>query len=212
MAMKLSVNEFLSLDGVMQGPGGPDEDRSGGFDRGGWVIPLFDADTGEIVDSWFERGTAILLGRTTYDLMSGYWSQVTDPDNEVAAALNGRPKYVASTTLTDPQWQNTTVLGDDALSAVADLKKQPGGELQVHGSCGLARQLHRAGLVDVYRLITFPVSVGQGKRLFEPGDPAYGYNVVASRTTSTGAMYAELQPKDYAVAAVAVEDGREVEA
>jgi dihydrofolate reductase len=212
MAMKLSVNEFLSLDGVMQGPGGPDEDRSGGFDRGGWVIPLFDADTGEIVDSWFERGTAILLGRTTYDLMSGYWSQVTDPDNEVAAALNGRPKYVASTTLTDPQWQNTTVLGDDALSAVADLKKQPGGELQVHGSCGLARQLHRAGLVDVYRLITFPVSVGQGKRLFEPGDPAYGYDVVASRTTSTGAMYAELEPKDYAVAAVAVEDGREVEA
>jgi dihydrofolate reductase len=209
--MKLSVNEFLSLDGVMQGPGGPDEDRSGGFERGGWVIPLFDQDTGEIVNSWFERGSAILLGRTTYDLMSGYWSQVTDPDNEVAAALNGRPKYVASTTLTDPQWQNTTVLADDALSAVAELKKQPGGELQVHGSCGLARQLHRAGLVDVYRLITFPVSVGEGKRLFEPGDPAYGFDVVASRTTSTGAMYVELEPKDYTVASVAVEGGREVE-
>ena len=111
--MKLSVNEFLSLDGVMQGPGGPDEDRSGGFDRGGWAIPLFDQDTGEIVTSWFDRGSAILLGRTTYDMMSAYWSQVTDPDNGVAAALNGRQKYVASTTLTDPAWNNTTVLSSN---------------------------------------------------------------------------------------------------
>ena len=210
--MKLSVNEFLSLDGVMQGPGGPDEDRSGGFDRGGWAIPLFDQETGEIVTSWFDRGSAILLGRTTYDMMSAYWSQVTDPDNGVAAALNGRQKYVASTTLTDPAWNNTTVLSSNVLHAVAELKQQPGGELQVHGSCGLARQLHRAGLVDVYRLITFPVSVGQGKRLFEPGDPAYGYDAVTSRATSSGATYVELEPKEYAVASVAVEDGREVEA
>jgi dihydrofolate reductase len=209
--MKLSVNEFLSLDGVMQGPGGPDEDRSGGFERGGWVIPLFDEQTGEIVSSWFDRGSAILLGRTTYDLMSGYWSQVTDPENEVAMALNERPKYVASRTLSEPTWHNTTVLSDDAVSAVAALKKQPGRELQVHGSCGLARQLHRAGLVDVYRLITFPVCVGQGKRLFEPDDPSYGFDVVTSRTTSTGAMYVELEPKPYAVASVAVENGREVE-
>jgi dihydrofolate reductase len=210
--MKLSVNEFLSLDGVMQGPGGPDEDRSGGFDRGGWAIPLFDQDTGDIVTSWFDRGSAILLGRTTYDMMSAYWSRVTDPDNGVAAALNGRPKYVASTTLTDPAWNNTTVLSSNVLQGVAELKQQPGGELQVHGSCGLARQLHRAGLVDVYRLITFPVSVGQGKRLFEPGDPAYGYRAISSRATGSGATYVELEPTEYAVASVAVEDGREVEA
>src|SRR5579872_6443147 len=131
--MKLTVHEFLTLDGVMQGPGGAAEDTTGGFSRGGWLIPYADEDFGVIVSSWFSQAEAILLGRTTYTLMHGYWSQVTDQDNVVAAALNGRPKYVASATLRDPEWQHTTVLSGDITDQVRRLKERPGGELQVHG-------------------------------------------------------------------------------
>jgi len=195
--MKLTVHEFLTLDGVMQGPGGAAEDTTGGFSRGGWLIPYADEDFGVIVSSWFSQAEAILLGRTTYTLMHGYWSQVTDQDNVVAAALNGRPKYVASATLRDPEWQHTTVLSGDITDQVRRLKERPGGELQVHGSAGLASALHQAGLIDEYRLLTAPVTVGKGKRLFRDEAPATGYTVAESRTTGRGASYCVLRPAPF---------------
>lgn len=195
--MKLSVHTFLTIDGVMQGPGGADEDTTGGFSRGGWLVPFADEDFGTIVSSWFSQAEAILLGRSTYTMMHRYWSQVTDQDNIVAAKLNGQPKYVASTTLRDPEWQHTTVLSGDVIGQVRQLKQQPGGELQVHGSCGLAHALHQAGLIDEYRLLVVPVTVGRGKRLFPDEAPATGYDLVQSSTTSRGAVYSVLHPAPF---------------
>ncbi|MFL6064164.1 MAG: dihydrofolate reductase family protein [Friedmanniella sp.] len=208
--MRLSVNAFLTVDGVMQGPGGVDEDPSGGFDRGGWLVPYIDEDFGAIVDSWFAKADAILLGRTTYDMMHPYWRSVTDPDNLVATKLNGLPKYVASTTLTTPVWEHTTVISEAVVETVARLKDSGGGELQVHGSCGLARTLQEAGLVDEYRLLVFPVLVGAGKRLFSEAAAPSGLNLIESRVTSTGATYSALAPAPFAVGRVGVEDGHEV--
>ena len=207
--MELTVHEFLTTDGVMQGPGGADEDTSGGFTHGGWIVPFADEDFGAIVTGWFGRAEAILLGRTTYSMMYPYWSQVTDPDNLVAAKLNGLPKYVAPSTLRDPAWHNTAELSGDVIAQVKQLKQRPGGELQVHGSCGLARSLHRAGLVDEYRLLVAPVTVGAGKRLFTEDAPAMGYILADSRTTSRGAVYSALRPAQFEVGTVGVVEGRE---
>jgi dihydrofolate reductase len=207
--MKLTVHTFLTLDGVMQGPGAVDEDTTGGFDRGGWLVPYADQDMGEIVDSWFAKAEAILFGRNTYTMMHAYWTQVTDPDNVVAVALNGLPKFVASSTLHDPEWRGTTVLTGDAIKEVGRLKERPGGELQVHGSCELARSLHEAGLVDEYRLLVFPVCVGAGKRLFTGSAPATGFTLVASRTTSTGAVHSALTPIPFTVGGIEVVDGKD---
>jgi dihydrofolate reductase len=195
--MRLTIHAFLTLDGVMQGAGGVDEDTSGGFERGGWLVPFVDEGFAEIVGGWFERTDAVLLGRTTYDRMYPYWSQVDDPGNPAAVKLNGRPKYVASRTLTDPEWRHTTVLEGDVLERVRELRERPGGELQVHGSCLLARDLHAAGLVDEYRLLVFPVTVGQGKRLFVDGMPPSGFSVTGSRTTPAGATYVALTPAPF---------------
>ncbi len=208
--MQLTVHTFLTLDGVMQGPAGFEEDRSGGFTRGGWLVPHVDQDFGEIVGSWFPRGDAILLGRNTFLAMRGYWTQVTDPDNPAAVALNGLPKYLVSSTVTDPAWGDTTVLSGDPLDEVRRLKERPGGELQVHGSWQLASALHAAGLVDEYRLLTFPVTVGAGKRLFTDDAPASGFRLIESRTTSTGVTYANLAPAEFTTGEVAVEEGKEV--
>ena len=204
--MRLSVNVFLTTDGVMQGPGGVDEDPSGGFDRGGWLVPYLDEDFGSIVDGWFARADAILLGRTTYDMMHPYWRQVTDPDNLVATKLNGLPKYVVSTTLTDPVWEHTTVISDDVVDAVARIKDTGDGELQVHGSCGLAKTLQEAGLIDEYRLLVFPVLVGAGKRLFSDVAAASGLTLVRSSVTGAGCVYSEFTPAPFSVGSVGVEE------
>ncbi len=209
--MKLTVHTFLSLDGVMQGPGGPDEDRSGGFDRGGWVVPFVDEDFGGIVDDWFSRTDEILLGRTTYEMMYAFWSTVTDPDDVVSTVLNGRPKHIVSSTLRDAAWQNSTVISGDVADAVRQLKQRPGGELQVHGSCGLVQTLHDAGLVDEYRLIVFPVVIGTGKRLFTDGSVPGSFTLVDSRTTGRGAVAMALQPAgSLGTGDIDVVDGREV--
>jgi dihydrofolate reductase len=207
--MKLTLHTFLSLDGVMQGPGGFEEDRSGGFDRGGWLVPHVDQDFGEIVDGWFANAEATLLGRTTYTMMQAYWSLVTDPDNRVATVLNTFPKYVATSTPLEPAWGDSTVLSGDVVKQVRELKDKPGGELQVHGSCGLARSLHEAGLIDEYRLLTFPVVLGQGKRLFTDGAPPSGFTVNETRVTSTGVIYVALTPAPFSTGTVDVEDGKE---
>lgn len=207
--MKLTLHTFLTVDGVMQGPGGADEDTSGGFDRGGWLVPYVDQDFGEIVDSWFERADAILLGRTTYEMMQAYWTQVDDPDNLAGVKLNGLPKFIASSTLRDPDWHDSTVLSGDIIDEVTRLKQRSGGELQVHGSCGLAHTLHEAGLVDEYRLLVFPVCVGPGKRLFTDSAPATGFTLVDSRITSTGAAYSALEPAPFGVGRFEVADGKD---
>lgn len=188
--MQLSVHVFVSLDGVIQGPGGPDEDISNGFTRGGWLVPHSSDGQLDSVDGWFGKADALLLGRRTFEMMRTYWSQVTDPDNIVATALNTGKKYVASDTLSneDAAWGDTTVLRGDVASQVRQLKEQPGdgGELQVHGSWQLVRSLHDAGLVDIYRLIQFPVVVGDGKRLFADGATPATYEITESEAISGG--------------------------
>lgn len=208
--MKLTLNTFLSLDGVMQGPGGPDEDRTGGFDQGGWVVPFVNEDFGGVVGNWFAATDEILLGRTTYDMFHTFWSQVTDPDDVVATVLNTRPKHVVSRTLRDPAWHNTTVISGDVVAAVEQLKAKPGGELQVHGSCGLAHTLHDAGLIDEYRLVIFPVVVGGGKRLFPDGSVPGSLTLVNSAVSSTGVVALTLRPAGaLSVGDIEVVDGKE---
>ena len=172
--MQLTVTTFLSVDGVYQGPGGPDEDRSEGFDRGGWAAPHFDEATGQFIDAVFGQVDAFLLGRRTYDIFAASWPKATDPNDPVANRLNTLPKYVASTTLKDPQWANTTVLDGDLASAVRELKDREGRELQVHGSGTLVRFLLDNDLVDRHNLLLFPVIVGAGRRLFSDRGIATG--------------------------------------
>src|SRR5881392_1640681 len=164
--MKLTTITHVSVDGVMQGLGAADEDRSGGFERGGWALPLFGDEAAAFLDEVFQRADAFLFGRRTYEIFAGYWGLIEDPNNAIAGPLNTRPKYVASTTLTDPQWADTTVLSGDVAAAVGQLKAKPGGELQVHGSGALVRWLFANQLVDELTLLVCPVVVGQGRRLF----------------------------------------------
>jgi dihydrofolate reductase len=185
--MKLTTITHVSVDGVMQGLGGPDEDRRGGFERGGWAPPLFVDEAATFIDEVFERADAFLLGRRTYEIFAGYWGVMPDPDsNPIAGPLNRRPKYVASTTLTDPQWAGTTVLSGDVAAAVGELKAKPGGELQVHGSGNLMRWLLDNQLVDEITLLTYPVVIGQGARLFPDTGPDTALELVDSRATPSG--------------------------
>jgi dihydrofolate reductase len=186
--MDLIVTTFVTMDGVMQGPGGPGEDTSNGFDQGGWLVPWADQDFGEIVDAWIVRADQILLGRTTYELMFPYWSQVTDPDDPVGRQLNNLPKHIVSRTLRSPEWANSSVIDGDVVEAVKALKDQPGGELQVHGSAQLVQTLIRHQLVDEFRLLVFPVVLGTGKRLFGEGTVPTAFKTVENRTTSTGVV------------------------
>ena len=185
--MKLTTITHLSVDGVMQGLGGPDEDRRGGFERGGWALPLFSGEAEEFLGAVFQRAGAFLFGRVTYEIFAGSWGTgswgADQGDNPVSAALNSRPKYVASTTLTDPRWAGTTVLSGDLAAAVGELKAGPGGELQVHGSGNLIRWLLDNRLVDELILITYPLVVGQGTRLFPVTGPDAALDLVESRAT-----------------------------
>jgi dihydrofolate reductase len=192
--MRLTLHTFLTLDGVMQAPGGPDEDTDGGFAHGGWSFPYGDEDSGRAVTGWFDHASAFLLGRKTYEIFSGYWPRVTDPDNPIASKLNALPKYVASTTLASADWQNSSILAGDVAAEVAKLKEQPGDELQVHGSGGLAQTLIDRDLIDEYRLLVFPVHLGSGKKLFRDGAKAAALRLTGTTTTGAGVVIATYQP------------------
>jgi dihydrofolate reductase len=186
--MKLTTITHVSVDGVMQGLGGPDEDRRGGFERGGWALPLFEHDSegATFVGQVFQRADAFLFGRLTYEIFAGYWGVMTDSANPIATALNARPKYVASTTLTDAQWADTTVLSGDVAAAIGELKAKQGGELQVHGSGKLVRFLFDNQLVDEITLLIYPVVIGQGTRLFPDAGLDAALDLVGSRATPAG--------------------------
>lgn len=192
--MKLTVTMFQSADGVVQGPGAADEDRSGGFERGGWVAPHFDEDTGAHVQRWFGQADAFLLGRHTYEIFAAHWPQVTDPADPIAAPLNALPKFVPSRTITQGSWAPTTVLGGDLAGEVGALKGLAGRELQVHGSGTLVRALHEHDLVDEYRLLTFPVVLGQGRRLFAERGVATELALLEARTTGSGVAIQVYRP------------------
>ncbi len=181
------VGTFLTLDGVMQGPGGPDEDSSGGFAHGGWSVGYWDEAMGQIVTAWTAKADALLLGRTTYEIFAAHWPHVPD-DDPVGGVLNRVPKYVASTTLKRLGWHNSRLLDGDVPRAVAALKDARSGEIQVHGSCGLLQTLIEHDLVDEYRLWTFPVLLGNGKRLFATGTIPAGLELIDSTTSSTGVV------------------------
>ncbi len=192
--MKLTTITIVTVDGVMQGLGGADEDRRGGFERGGWVGPLFDKEASTSLDQVYRRADAFLFGRRTYEIFARSWGAaewraragIDLGTNPIAAALNTKPKYVASTRLTDPKWSDTTVLSDDLATAVADLRAKPGGELQVHGSGALIRWLFDNHLVDEITLFVCPVVIGQGTRLFPDTGPDAALDLVDSRSTPKG--------------------------
>jgi dihydrofolate reductase len=192
--VKLTTITNVSVDGVMQGLGGSDEDRRGGFERGGWALPLLDDEGATFVNQVFQRADAFLFGRWTYEIFAGYWGVMTDLGNPIAGALNTRPKYVASTTLTHPQWADTTVLSGDVAAAIGELKAKPGGELQVHGSGNLVRWLFDHQLVDEITLLTYPVVIGQGTRLFPGTGPDTALELVDSQSTPKGVTIQVYRP------------------
>ncbi len=196
--MKLTTTTNVSVDGVMQGLGAPDEDRSGGFERGGWALPLFDNEAETFLAEVYQRADAFLFGRRTYEIFAGSWGTgswgADQGDNPISAALNTRPKYVASTTLTDPRWEGTTVLSGDVAAAVSELKAKPEGELQVHGSGILVRWLVDNHLVDEMTLLTYPVVIGQGTRLFPATGPDTALELVDSRATPSGVTIQVYRP------------------
>jgi dihydrofolate reductase len=188
--MKLTTITHVTVDGVMQGLGGTDEDRRGGFERGGWALPLFVDEGAAFLDEAFQRADAFLFGRRTYEIFARSWGTgswgADQGDNPISAALNTRPKYVASTTLTDPQWADTTVLSGDVAAAIGELKAKPGGELQVHGSGKLVRWLLDNRLVDEINLLVCPVVVGQGTRLFPDAGPDIALDLLDTRAFPNG--------------------------
>jgi dihydrofolate reductase len=184
--VKLTTTMQISVDGVAQGNGGTHENEEGVFERGGWARPLFGGESAQWVGGLFQRADAFLLGRWTYDLFAGYWGVLEPGSGPIADALNARPKYLVSSTTTDPRWADTTVLSGDLVAAVRELKAKPGGELQVHGSIRLVRWLLEHDLVDEVNLLVVPVVVGQGTRLFPENGPDVALDLVESRAFPSG--------------------------
>ncbi len=184
---KLTVTSFVSLDGVMQAPGAPKEDPSGGFAHGGWLVPFADADMGAFMVGVFARADAFLLGRGTYQIFASHWPRVSDTNDPIALALNGLPKYVASKTLAKVDWNNASPVRN-IVEDLGAIKSRHARELQVHGSPGLIQTLIRHELVDEFNLLTFPVVLGTGKRLFGPGSIPAALKLASSRTSSTGVV------------------------
>jgi dihydrofolate reductase len=193
-AMRLILMQFLTLDGVSQGPGAPDEDTSDGFTGGGWLVPHLDDGFRQVVVDWMTEVDAFLFGRRTYENFARDWPQMNDPDDPFGSKLNGLPKYVASQSLTTAGWEPTTILSGDVAAQVAELKRQPGRELQIHGSARLGQSLLAAGLIDELRLLIAPVVVGSGRRLFTDGGAAAGLQLVRNDTTPGGVAVHVYEP------------------
>ncbi len=201
--MKLTTMTQVTVDGVMQGNGGAsDEDRRNGFERGGWAMGVFDNQTMSFINETYQRADAFLFGRRTYELFAGYWgaeerarAAAEDPGNHpIADALNTKPKYLVSNTLTEPRWANTSVLSGDVAAAIGELKARPGGELQVHGSGALIRWLLDNDLVDELNILIFPVIVGQGTRLFPDNGQDRALELLQSRATPSGVTIQAYRP------------------
>ncbi|GAA2358978.1 dihydrofolate reductase family protein [Nonomuraea africana] len=187
MASRLVVSTFVTLDGVMQAPGGPGEDDSNDFHHGGWLAPHVDEGFGRIMGEQFDRADGMLLGRRSYEILAAHWPGV--PDEEGGAKINSMPKYVATRTPMNAEWRNTQVLVGEAAQTVADLKRNTDGEIIVQGSSDLIRTLQSAELVDEYRLLVFPVVLGEGKRLFAEGTIPAGLKLTGTTATDAGVVY-----------------------
>ena len=204
--MKLTTNTQVSVDGVMQANGGRNERQDPGMERGGWARPLFDDEAVRFVEHFYQRADAFLFGRRTYDLFSSYWGVMDPGSGPIADALNTRPKFVASTTLTEPRWADTSVLSGDLAAAIGELKAKPGGELQVHGSGTLTRWLLDNNLVDEMSLLICPVVVGQGMRLFPETGPDIALDLVESRAFPKGITLQVYRPAGRPLYATATAD------
>jgi dihydrofolate reductase len=203
---RLAVNTFMTLDGVMQAPGGPEEDPTGGFTHGGWSVNYWDDVMNEVMGQSLTKPFNLLLGRKTYEIFAAHWPHVAENDraarggdasdieDPAGQALNNATKYVASRTLDKVEWTNSVLLQGDVADEVARLKAQDGPEIQVHGSSELIQTLLQHNLIDEYRLWIFPVLVGGGKRLFAGGTVPAGLRLVDTKTSSTGVVIATYEP------------------
>jgi dihydrofolate reductase len=192
MAMQLTAMVFVSVDGVYQGPGGPDEDRRAGFDRGGWQASHIDDETGTFIRDAYERADAMLLGRVTWSIWETYWPK--HDDNPIGHIINTVPKYVPSHTLRDPAWSNTQVISGNLEDAIRELKAKPGREILLQGSGALLRWLLEHDLVDELVLPVYPVVVGAGLRLFPEHGQTHDLELVESRATPSGVTIQTYRP------------------
>jgi dihydrofolate reductase len=188
---KLTVNTFVTLDGVMQAPGGPGEDPSGGFKHEGWSVNYWDDTMGQVMGQFMGKPFDLLLGRKTYEIFAAHWPRVTN--DPAADALNSAKKHVASRTLERVEWQNSTLITGDVATYVAALKEQSGPEIQIHGSGNLLQTLMKHDLIDEFQLMIFPILLGTGKRLFADGTIPAGLKLVESQTASTGVVIARYE-------------------
>src|SRR6185295_5734582 len=191
---KIIVNAFLTLDGVMQAPGGPEEDAEGGFPHGGWQGPLSGEDLGRLVTEGIADADGFLLGRKTYDIFSSYWPKITDPNNPIATALNSRPKYVVSRSLERVGWNNSRLIKGDVVAELRKLRQEPGRTVHTWGSTEVLQLLQKNDLIDEYRLFIYPVVLGSGKRLFGSGTVPRAFKNVESVPADKGATYYRLTP------------------
>ncbi|MGJ6964246.1 dihydrofolate reductase family protein [Streptosporangium sp. G11] len=186
--MKIVLTEFVTLDGVSQGPGSPTEDTSDGFTRGGWLVPHLDELFVRRTSDWLDLADGLLLGRRTYEAFARDWPQITDPDDPYTERMNSLPKYVVTNTLTEGSWHPTTVLRGDPIQTVGKLKARPGRELQIHGSARLGNTLLAAGLVDTLRLVVAPAVTGSGRRLLDHPSGPVGLRLVGHEVTAKGLL------------------------
>ncbi|GAA0985266.1 dihydrofolate reductase family protein [Acrocarpospora macrocephala] len=186
--MKISLMEFVTLDGVCQGPGSPTEDTSDGFTRGGWLVPYLDELFVRRTSEWLDLADGLLHGRRTYEAFARDWPQITDPDDPFTKRMNSLPKYVVTNTLTEGSWHPTTVLRGDPIQTVGELKARPGRELQIHGSARLGNALLAAGLVDTLRLVVAPTVIGSGRRLLDHPSGPVGLQLVRHEVTANGLL------------------------
>jgi dihydrofolate reductase len=190
---KIIVNAFLTLDGVIQGPGAPDEDREGGFQHGGWQAPYGDKVVGGLIVDGIKDADAFLLGRKTYDIFSSYWPKITDPGNPIATALNARPKYVLSRSLERVTWNNSSLIRGEAVAEIRKLRQQPGKTVHTWGSTDALQTLLKNDLIDEYRLFVYPLVLGSGKRLFAGGTVPAAFKQVEAVTIGKGPTYYRLE-------------------